>query len=433
MIPTEKDLRDNFAESTRAALIDLLFVTIHASRQSENLTLCLKNVLDRIKEEDTGLSNLLITDTRIVSAIEKMQRLLKDDGVSTIEGEEWQSLSCVLARLQLSFSIETGFKGYSWLNFAYDSDMCLPGTNICVSLLNRDGPNEVEVSISDGELSGQGIATSNAGVQLGDEYQIAVPEYCLVPPIEKIRLLKRSEYNLSHWSEQTAAALRLVELHPPSKRLVRSFSRGIIPIHNEIENTECSVSFDSLPGMIFTSYGRTPQFLAETLVHESDHQRHYMLTRNFDIWKDEAPKELAEFRSPWRVDARPADGILRGASAFVSVGEFWLFIQSRQRQLTPEVISWARRRAFLTNFQAVDALTTLTHVAGLTEQGEELLHEMSMRARLVKNELLSIENCGKYLESAYQQQTIHDEEWERFNVNLSDRRHSLTVVGYGSF
>jgi HEXXH motif-containing protein len=105
------------------------------------------------------------------------------------------------------------------------------------------------------------------------------------------------------------------------KQFVALFGRSIGPLQSGPKNVHLSVSFQSLPNAVFLSFNDDPLVIAEALVHEADHNFLYALDRCRPIWCDGDEAYDAKYWSPWRQDLRPLDGILRGASAFVSVSE----------------------------------------------------------------------------------------------------------------
>src|SRR5262249_29258978 len=81
-------------------------------------------------------------------------------------------------------------------------------------------------------------------------------------------------------------------------------------------------------------------------------------------------------------DPRPLDGLLRGASAFVRVGEFWMGVlrQIGKRPRDPGR-QWYGERVVVTALQSVDALDTVRRNGDLTATGRRCLGALQKRAQ----------------------------------------------------
>ncbi|MEX2201944.1 MAG: HEXXH motif-containing putative peptide modification protein [Dongiaceae bacterium] len=85
-----------------------------------------------------------------------------------------------------------------------------------------------------------------------------------------------------------------------------------------------SASFTFLPGLIHLKLVANPLWLAESFIHESQHNRLFFLDEDTHILR-EIPGPAVNY-SPWRRDARPPHGILHAIAVFIPVTRFMLDI-----------------------------------------------------------------------------------------------------------
>jgi hypothetical protein len=97
--------------------------------------------------------------------------------------------------------------------------------------------------------------------------------------------------------------------------------RWIIPMHEE-DGGGHSMTLANLPGVIFVGATSGPDLMAELIVHEYLHTLLHAVAETRPLI-DQEIGGLANY-SPWREDARPAEGILHGIFVFTGVTLFWL-------------------------------------------------------------------------------------------------------------
>ena len=181
--------------------------------------------------------------------------------------------------------------------------------------------------------------------------------------------------------------------------LVSLFGRVLAPLEVNVSHS-LSVSFRSLPKVIFLSVSDDPLVLAETLVHEADHNLLYAIDRRFGFWKsNEAYKPI--HWSPWRDDPRPLDGNLRGASAFTTVSEFLLDLSLRG-DIAPGQNEDALKRAILAAQQVRETLSILwAGGAGcITQAGRTFLGQLETRVQRVVESIPRTKQAQVFQEEA---------------------------------
>lgn len=108
---------------------------------------------------------------------------------------------------------------------------------------------------------------------------------------------------------------------PALAREIRASLRLIVPLRQPKEGVSVSSSYRQLRWAVGLSHYNDPLVQAETLIHEFNHSKLY--TRI-----DAAPLivggEGARYYSPLKTFARPLEGVLLGAHAFLSVARFYL-------------------------------------------------------------------------------------------------------------
>jgi HEXXH motif-containing protein len=177
------------------------------------------------------------------------------------------------------------------------------------------------------------------------------------PPERSYKHLRREECNTALWGDVLTRANDLLEARHRWVELVNHFCKVLAPLEGE-RDRHVSVSCQKFPKVVFLAESADPLVIAEVLVHESDHNLLYALNRKFAFWNDDKlPYEPVHW-SPWRTDARPLDGNLRGASAFTSVSEFLLDVW-RSPASTKDEKDIALRRAILSAHQVREALSAL--------------------------------------------------------------------------
>lgn len=293
----------------------------------------------------------------------------------------------ILARAGIGISILEARTIEIDLSHSTEAEFGILGTNQYIKFLNHEKKRDWRLSIDRGTISKRAEYLVEPAIASASGIFLARPERAIVPPDDIEQLLSiEGLHETTDWASHLKNAEEILKLGRDTILFLNKYAPWLAAIRNDAPGVQSSTSFDCLPGLIFSSRCETDLYLAETLVHECDHQRHYLLTLHETIWRDEERATECVHRSPWRNDARPIDGILRGASAFATVGEFWCQVLENPR-LRQEHKSWVFFRAITTNYQAYDALWTIAQHKDLwTDFGVELCNVMqSTAARSISN------------------------------------------------
>lgn len=367
-----------------------------------------------------------ILDPRVVASLEGIQRLILAYGDAALSRPEWVELSNVVLRLEFFCLISLNKTGCANVHGGTDSWISIPGTSLYVMPTNAGG----ELTIDRGSVVGSEVL--DVGL-ISDERHadlplIALPEAALTPPIANKRVRSLSRTQREEWASVLADAFDLLRLHGPSLALVQSYGWLLVPLEDEKDGYSSSISFNSLPNAIFTSF-QTDLMFAETLVHEADHQWLYCVARFEDIWVSPDHFQEPVYRSPWRDDPRPLNGLLWGASAFVRVGSMWAALS---KALPQEHIGldWVRKRAVLCNYQAVDSLCIVQRQGTLSAFGNELLLSLIVQAIGTRDQLRELDDFWSSLQWAEATQSEHDSVWFAQNSVLAASSPPLCAEDY---
>jgi len=241
-------------------------------------------------------------------------------------------------------------------------------------------------------------------------FQLATSEPELGPPAF-LETIDEALDTCEKWSNVLQDAGAAVRRHKASDVLIAAFGRIIVPVRSAQENVHSSVSFATRPGVLYMSWCPRASVIAEAIVHESDHQLFYLLCRESPMWEQPSDQQPAIYRSPWRDDPRPLDGLLRGASAFVRVAEFWSALASSDARGL-ETLNWSCSRAVLAASQSLDALAVIgAHREELTQSGQATVQELESRGRAVLSSLSNAAQYNSWKGWADVQQERHSAAW----------------------
>jgi len=412
-------MRDALVAKVLESLDDLalVFQTVLCSNEEAEVFV---SGYGRLVKTSKSVKRRILLDARIISTVDLLQTGILELGMGYFTTDECNSNLAILSRINASCHVLGASDFETKIFLKPDKCITIPGTNISV-FSNTD--------IGGGKISSMTFSRTDGSYSVDDEsysleykdscLRLAWAEAALTPRGEQESLLRNDETNRELWLHTLEQADIILANHKCSNALVKNYGSIIVPIKSEQKDTLSSVSYDTHPGCIFTSWCGDPKLLAETLVHESDHQRHYYFTRHMNFWIESMSEASRIYKSPWRVDARPLDGILRGASAFVSVSELWENCLAKD-----DGSNWHGHRATLTNYQALEAINILENTSGLSKQGLSLVEWLKSRAVRVKDELLSAPNFEKWLNFAETEQQQHDEIWKTNNHSI---REAITV------
>lgn len=263
----------------------------------------------------------------------------------------------------------------------------------------------------------------------GNCFEVSASDPLLAPPPHAIDIvpLEASRIQRDAWQAVLGGAAHLIALSPSASELAKAFGSIIVPLDADDNDTDhCSVTFSARPGVLYMSWSDSVETIAEAIVHESDHQFFYGHSRDNSIWNDVSAVEHCIFRSPWRSDPRPLDGLVRGASAFIRVAEFWTVVQGSDAEVELDV----RRiqvRAVLALQQSLDAIRVIRRYGSMTNIGRDLVDALWGRASHVMALLERHAEFRSWAAIAQHECDEHDQAWRlRHCATDRDRIASLT-------
>ncbi len=160
-------------------------------------------------------------------------------------------------------------------------------------------------------------------------------------------------------------------LDPASTAEVAAIVKVIVPFQGP-ESGHVSTSSPQTFGTVAMSGQPDRYTCAETLVHETQHIK---LCALLDLVPLTRPDDGKRYYAPWRVDPRPASGLLQGAYAFLGVSGFW----RRQRDTAPDAQVRLRAETEFARWRdgAALAADTLLGSGQLTAAGQDFVREMT--------------------------------------------------------
>jgi len=427
---TNEELKADFFEFCDTAITDILevlpFLGWVDGAQAEEIVEARRGYAKLPSDDRRSIA----CDPRIVSSIHQLNTL-----VGAQERPEPEALLPLLTQIKrLALSIAY-FRRNS---FHYEAALgewnsfTIPGTPI---YLKHDGSANTHLRLLQGtrKLESQAFMVVELRSKAQGVY-LARPEQALQPPWTHERLLSFEAVE-DGWPTALEQAVRILQIVPDAYQLVREFGPMVVPIQNEDRSVMSSVSFDSHPGAVFTSWCDRVEMLAETLVHESDHQRFYLASRLSPVWTSDAGIGASIYRSPWRDDPRPLDGILRGACAFDSVSSFWVSVlECGGAVKAADQKKWVTERAVYTNYQAIDAIqTVLEFGSDLSEGGLNLVRAVHTKLKATKDRLLEFGDTPRCTRRAEELQAAHDSAWGKRNPAPEMKSKSLSFEAYMAF
>lgn len=420
--------RDRLQVEIEGSLRDLLSVLMYgvsgpAAAASAN------SIHEKFFKMPQELRKAAILDPRVVASLESIQRLLAVHGHAAFSHPDWDISTGVVLRLEVFCAHFLEENVRLEIRESTDHWLSVPGT----SLYLRYHHGNDELRFERGSVIGCDVFDARFGepVSSSDLPFVALSEYALLPPIEGKEICCLSSESGREWGSAISAAIKLVKLHPPSRELVREHVFLLVPLENDRDGYFSSISFNSIPGAVYTSL-HTDLMFAETLVHEADHQWLYSFARFEQIWSfpDDAQEPI--YRSPWREDPRPIEGLLWGASAFVRVGAMWEAVANALPN-SHSSLDWVRKRAVLCNYQAIDALRTVQNYGNLSASGEALLASLARQATETRARVSEMEDYSGVLRWAEGIQHEHDSAWIKRNPLCDQGALPFSSADYLSF
>lgn len=132
-----------------------------------------------------------------------------------------------------------------------------------------------------------------------------------------------------------------------------------------------SFSDNSVPGCIYLSiksYKENISYLdiADSIIHESRHQKLYLLQREMKFVEDDSIKVY----SPWREDPRPPSGLLHAIFVFIMLFEFWQYILETENEPFKTKALWQVKKI---SSQLEEGFIIISKTE-LTNEGTELVN-----------------------------------------------------------
>ena len=131
------------------------------------------------------------------------------------------------------------------------------------------------------------------------------------------------------WARHFADAWELiVRLARPDAELMASgLLTSVVPLRPAADTRSTTVR--DVVGGLSSTPPASGEELALNVVHEFQHSKLWALMRLLDLSEPEADR--LRIRVPWRKDARPPQGVLQGAFAFLGVAEFQIRLAAIRR------------------------------------------------------------------------------------------------------
>lgn len=159
----------------------------------------------------------------------------------------------------------------------------------------------------------------------------------------------------------------LQEVWPEALEEIRVFTRAIVPFwHGYIRSS----SIDSHLGCQFLNPTDLQAFeICENLIHENAHNKLDSIMLLDPVLEDSGQL----YRSPWREDPRPMQGVFHGVYVFSIVAVYY---QKALKHLSGDRAAKARKRLEELGGQLKDGYRTIAEEARLTHFGRNLLEEI---------------------------------------------------------
>ncbi|MET9858511.1 HEXXH motif-containing putative peptide modification protein [Streptomyces smyrnaeus] len=177
------------------------------------------------------------------------------------------------------------------------------------------------------------------------------------------------------WRELWRRALSLLgDADPERAAEVASLVRAVVPVLWKPDG-RASATRLAAPWAVLTTLPRTPEEMAEVLVHEVQHSKLAVLGGVVRL-NDESAE--AVYRVGWRSDPRPLGAVVQGTYAHLALADLWARL-ARRASATPAERAAARRRAADYGAQVDHALFLLLGSGQLTREGTEFVEGMRRR------------------------------------------------------
>ncbi|BAU55653.1 aKG-HExxH-type peptide beta-hydroxylase [Mucilaginibacter gotjawali] len=224
-----------------------------------------------------------------------------------------------------------------------------------------------------------------------------------------------NEIDLPKWISTLNKAMDILKTDYSSYQLVTNFTSYLVPLKQMEIVKNLSFSVRNLPNVIFKNNELTPYLIAETLVHESDHQLFYSIEKFESFWLSDVKLQKPIFFSPWRDDPRPLDGILRGLSSFARVSKYYSTVL-KTFDFMQEEIELVGAMLLTRLRQSETALNTIFQSCELSSFGKQYLYEIKETLDNVNAVTKNFHQYNRWNGIAVNSMEIHRRNWELINT-----------------
>jgi uncharacterized protein len=178
------------------------------------------------------------------------------------------------------------------------------------------------------------------------------------------------------WQQLIAVAWRLIESEYPA--YAAGLAAGLstlMPLANDPAGRDVSAAARQAFGAVAVALPADAETLAMLLIHEFQHVKLGAVLDQFELC-DRADRR--QFHAPWRDDPRPAEALLQGTYAHLSVTDYWR--ARRHRADGPDALAAAGQFARWRLLTA-EAIETLAGSGALTDLGQRVVARMRETVR----------------------------------------------------
>ncbi|RAY12805.1 hypothetical protein DPM19_22560 [Actinomadura craniellae] len=176
---------------------------------------------------------------------------------------------------------------------------------------------------------------------------------------------------VENWRRALDGAWEILTRHHPERAAALAAGlRVVTPLEHRGGGRERSASSADAPGALAATLPGDPLLLAETLVHEFQHDTLSALLDLVPLHRADPEERLY---APWRDDPRPLGGLFQGAYAYLGVTDFWGRLQAES---TGPDASYAQYTFALWRDQTRRAIDSIRRSGGITEAGTRFVAGM---------------------------------------------------------
>jgi HEXXH motif-containing protein len=390
--PTPTHSRQAQLHTTLEGIEDLVFISLSTGLTPDGRSSVLR-CYEQIRRASAQARAQVLSDVRTSWWVDRGSRLAVSRHPELLPSGPWCRHMADLGR----FALATAVMDHVPFSTQVPVDACgqivLPGAG-ALQLASEWRPR-AEVAIEEGGgITVDGATAHATPITSIGGFQVITNEPTFQPRHVKGYVpLVPNRVEAEAWVKSLSAAREIIDAHTPSRELITAFATTLVPLEPAHDDKHLSVSLVEYPGVVYLAFSSEPLVLAEALVHEADHQWHYAIEQKLHLWRGARVGRPACYRSPWRPDPRPLDGLLLGASAFVSVGEMFV-------ELALNGDDYAGSRSAFVLCQSLDALSRVKAFGDLTDAGLGLMSWLELRATEALDRLKSVQGFDRWHENA---------------------------------